>query len=95
MDLLQALVLGTGHSYRAKRNLQRDELKMARGRQLVFPCDERAQADVAALKEKFYDLRMEIMRHTQFKRNYSCSPSDSDWGKPHPIDINGLIERVY
>lgn len=57
--------------------------------------DDQARAACRALQNELAPLREEIIVHTQFRRNAATSPLDPRWGQPNPIDINGIIERVF
>lgn len=57
--------------------------------------DDAARAALRGVQAELSPLREEIMVHSQFRRNTATSPLDPNWGKPNPIDINGMIEKVF
>lgn len=61
----------------------------------MIPYDQKAKEAVAKLKLSLTSTREEIIIHSQFRRNCATSPRDPEWGKPNPIDIDGIIELAF
>lgn len=61
----------------------------------MIPFDDNARAAMRTVLAKCKPDRDLIVVLTQFNVGNQFAPSHPNWGKPNPIDINGLIEMAF
>ena len=57
--------------------------------------DDKIKLALERLYGELHSVREEVILHTQFRRNTAVSPLDPNWGKPNPIDLNGVVGVAF